>query len=230
MRLPTAIVIGAPRCGTTSLHRLLGQHPDICVSLKKEPNYFMWPGNSQPPLENYAELFQRDAKAYMEFSTTYSFVTSSPVPERIAAALPACRIIYLVRDPLERIISHYRYAADVRKEKRSFSEAIHPQMVLASRYNLNLRRWLRHFPRESMMVARAERVLADPSALLSFVGVEPIPLPAAPRENPSVSPEPELVKSTLRLLYDEFALVVEDLGRLTGEDYSDWLDNPRYKR
>ena len=110
MMLPTFIVIGAMKCGTNSLHRYLKLHPQICMSSTKEPNYFVEEKNYAEGIDWYQSLFKDSTKALGECSTNYSkrpFFQG--VAQRIQAVLPDVKLIYLLRDPVERIISHYRH-------------------------------------------------------------------------------------------------------------------------
>ena len=105
---PTFLIIGAPKTGTTSLWALLSEHPDVFVFPWKGTQFFSkrydW------GFAWYESLFDEgsDATAIGESSANYSLGPSdSPVPQRIADYLPGVRLIYMVRNPLERIESHY---------------------------------------------------------------------------------------------------------------------------
>lgn len=113
--LPTFFIIGAAKAGTTSLHWYLDQHPEVGMSTIKEPNFLSGPENGIPyptrritELSDYRRLFDPTYPVRGEASPSY---TNSPrrrgVPERVKKLVPAARFIYLVRDPVERTISHY---------------------------------------------------------------------------------------------------------------------------
>src|SRR4029079_2322923 len=104
--LPTFIVIGAMKAGTTSLARYLGEHPDVFVCSPKEPQFFIESGTWDRGVAWYRELFAggRDSIARGEASTDYSKLPRhGGVVDRIAEVAPEARIVYLVRDPIERI-------------------------------------------------------------------------------------------------------------------------------
>jgi hypothetical protein len=110
MRLPDFFIVGAPKCGTTALASYLRAHPRIFLSRVKEPNYFCFdaPGlRVIDRLDTYGRLFASAKPGQLcgEASTAYLF-SNDAVPA-ILDANPAARIIVLVRDPLEMVLSHH---------------------------------------------------------------------------------------------------------------------------
>lgn len=127
MTLPTFLVIGAAKSGTTSLLSYLGQHPQVFVSASKEPNYFALAGHDLPPkgpaparvlrqmlynwsrtdLAAYTALFEAagGAAAIGEGSVRYLYFPDAPA--RIRAAIPQARLVAILRDPVARLYSHY---------------------------------------------------------------------------------------------------------------------------
>lgn len=123
---PNFFIVGAPRCGTTSLWYYLNQSPEIFMSSKKEPWYFNSPEyvNVYPekPIHNdkkYLSLFKGvlEEKAVGEASTTY--LADPTTPERIHSVLPESRIIISIRDPVERAFSSYLMILERRLTKLS---------------------------------------------------------------------------------------------------------------
>jgi hypothetical protein len=111
LRLPDFCIVGAPKCGTTSLASYLRTHPKIFMSPVKEPNYFCFdaPGlrDMYDRPESYARLFARARPDQLcgEASTAYLF-SEEAVPA-ILAANPVAKIIVMVRNPLEMVVSHH---------------------------------------------------------------------------------------------------------------------------
>lgn len=109
-RFPNFVVIGAAKAGTTFLTSALAQHPDVHVHPHKEPHFFASerfkaPGAWERYLSSYD--YSGTESACGEASTTNAMKYLYPdAAERIAARLPAARIIYVVRHPLDRIVSH----------------------------------------------------------------------------------------------------------------------------
>ncbi|RME13963.1 MAG: sulfotransferase [Ardenticatenia bacterium] len=103
MKRPSFFIIGAPKCGTTSLARWLGEHPNIYMSPIKEPNFFNEEGpNAVSSLEQYEALFAKANETHLavgEASTHYLF-SRTAVPNILAYA-PEARFIVCVRNPVE---------------------------------------------------------------------------------------------------------------------------------
>ena len=107
-KLPNLIVIGAMKCGTTSLHDYLNMHPDIFMSDPKEIDYFSGE-NSGKTLDWYTSHFDTDRKICGESSQNYSkahYPLYAPAPKRMSELIPDAKLIYIVRDPIERYRSH----------------------------------------------------------------------------------------------------------------------------
>lgn len=117
------IIAGSPKAGTTSLFIYLRDHPDVCACRAKEPRFFM-PADDiigsrfcseRDPLEKYLALFEcRDTSALrVEASPEYFY--SPGTAERIHADLPHARIVVVLRDPISRLVSWYRFARFTRE-------------------------------------------------------------------------------------------------------------------
>lgn len=181
--LPTFFIIGAAKAGTTSLHYYLDQHPQIQMSAIKEPHFFAGPENGIPfppekidSLEQYERLFDPAFEVRGEASPSY---TNAPrrerVPERIGELVPDAKFVYLVRDPIERTISHYRHAVASGKERRSLRAALadvgdaHSYLACHSLYAHQLELYLRRFPQSRVMVVDQAELLANREETLRSV-------------------------------------------------------------
>ncbi len=155
------------KSGTTSLHYYLRQHPSIHMPAMKETNFFAPPEDVPyyrgtkliPTLDRYERLFNAAFAARGEASPSYTeYPRRKHVPERIKHAVPDAKLIYLVRDPIARIVSHYKHRVAVENERRSISEALHDladpysPYICPSFYASQLTRYLPHFPLESILV------------------------------------------------------------------------------
>lgn len=184
MALPTFIIIGAAKAGTTSLHYYLDLHPEIQMSAVKETNFFAGPPNGRDyeigqieSLEAYEELFDPAVPVRGEASPNYA---SDPIragaPERIKQLIPEAKIIYLVRDPVARTVSHYRHRVSVSGERRSLREVLDSSPDPAglgdtcmSLYATQLEGYLRCFPAESILVVDQADFLTEREAILRTV-------------------------------------------------------------
>jgi sulfotransferase family protein len=156
--LPNLFIIGAPKCGTSSLHFYLSQHPEISMARVKEP-YVFDTDDWRSRLPRYADLFDPGARWRGESSTTYSrYPVWGDVPARIHELLPGAKLIYLVGDPVERLISDYVQAVAGGAEHRPIDQALRDftnpshYYVAASRYATQIERFLAHFERSSLLV------------------------------------------------------------------------------
>jgi len=125
LRLPNVLVIGAQKCGTTALHALLAGHPEIFGSAQKEPDFFS--RDRKGDLARYARLFEGagDARVVMESSTSYSmFPVYSGTARRVATALEGVKLLYLMREPFERMRASYIGTVSTGKERRPIRLAL----------------------------------------------------------------------------------------------------------
>lgn len=184
--LPNFIVIGAMKAGTTSLYHYLKQHHQVFMPTTKELDFFAAESNWRRGLGWYRRQFSAasDAVARGEASPLYTqYPTHDGVPERIARVLPGVRLIYVVRDPVVRIRSHYQHRVMTGAEKSPPDVAVleNPIYLDCSRYSMQLERYLAHFPREQILVVTSERLRFDRRATLrevyEFLGVDPTHVP-----------------------------------------------------
>jgi Sulfotransferase domain len=163
--LPTFFVIGAPKAGTTSLHYYLDAHPEVQMSALKEPHFFSPSGDAGDErwrvrsLADYQRLFDSTVAVRGEASPSYTMhPLRQGVPERISALVPDAKFIYLVRDPVERTLSHYHQLVATVGERRPPRETLgdvdtlRSPCVCASLYALQLERYLQSFPQSRILV------------------------------------------------------------------------------
>lgn len=186
MRLPDFLIIGAMKAGTTSLYRDLLTNPDVFMPVTKEPNSLCDDRVlTDDGRREYAELFKRARPDQIcgEASTAY---TKRPdyegVPARAYNLLgPALHIIYLVRHPIDRIISHHHHALSYGKTHFDINQAVRRQHMFVnySRYAWQIEPWLNQFGHDRVQVVRFEDYIADRcriiSQLSSFLGITPRP-------------------------------------------------------
>lgn len=108
---PDFIIIGAMKSGTTTLYRLLAEHPEIGMSRDKETDFFVAEKNFRLGAQWYSNQFTPGHKIYGEASTNYTKADDfQGVPKRIKAYCPGVKLIYVVRDPVDRFKSQYRHS------------------------------------------------------------------------------------------------------------------------
>jgi hypothetical protein len=186
-QLPNFLVIGAMKAGTTSLYHYLRGHPHVFMPHVKELDYFAREPRSSHGIEWYRRQFAPapvEAIAIGEASTLYTKHPRFPgVPERIAAQIPDARLIYLVRDPIERIRSHYQHQVALGAERAPLADAIFrdPIYLDTSRYAMQIDRYLEVFSPDQLLVVTSERLRGDREVavreILAFLGLDSSRLP-----------------------------------------------------
>lgn len=178
---PDLVVIGAMRAGTTSLHNLLVRCSGVSLPKMKETDFFIEGKNWSRGFAWYQGLFSPSAEVTAEVSPNYSKRdVFKGVPQRLASANPNTRIVYLVRDPVARAISHYRHSwlssrlSSPDDLPGSRDEA---HILASSRYAYQIGPWLEHFPAGSVLVVEFTELVDTPLRVLRAVarhaGFEP---------------------------------------------------------
>ncbi len=184
LRLPDFIVIGAMKSGTTALHAYLSSHRDISMPKVKETNYFTESGMGRNTIEWYASQFDSEKKVLGEISPSYAkWPAFNNVPFNIFKVLPDVKIIYVVRNPIERLISELHHGGftgliteDVEYYGKSFKSLQENYAVLTSAYSIQLQRYLNYFPMQNIFLLESGKLRHDTAravnSLCEFLGVE----------------------------------------------------------
>jgi hypothetical protein len=198
--LPNALVIGAERCGTTSLHRYLSLHPQIAMSRTKELRFFadrpslesgppVSPGFDRAIVERMSGEWKRGLAWYEaqfdaapvrgESSPVYSNAWFGYCADRIRELIPAARLIFCVREPVDRAVSHYQLVRAYGTDPRPMDEALsveHGIYATGSRYALRLEPYLAAFPAERILIVDSAELERDRRRTLRsvfrFLGVD----------------------------------------------------------
>jgi hypothetical protein len=216
MPLPDFLIAGVPKAGTTALHAALVPHPELFLPTVKEPKFFLSDG--RPPadggpgdVQTYQEhVWRRDdyeglfapapAGALLGEATPF-YLYDRKAHERIKALVPQARLIFLLRDPVDRAHSNWTHLWNAGLEPEAdFLTACRaePARIAAGwaafwhyvglgRYGEQLAHLYRHFPREQVMLLRYRDLKDDPATTLDrvcdFLGVGTGVLRSIPREN-----------------------------------------------
>lgn len=179
--LPDFIIIGAMKAGTTTLYEYLSRHPDVGMSREKETDYFVAGRGWDRGLPWYQAQFSPGRRIYGEASPNYTKFQAFPdVPDRVAAIIPAAKLIFIARDPVARAESQYRHAVlsgEVMPSLDKLAGSHQLQHLIdVSSYAAQIDQWLARFPPENFLFLRFEQLIADPapvlSALARFLGIE----------------------------------------------------------
>ncbi|MDX8338069.1 sulfotransferase domain-containing protein [Draconibacterium sp. IB214405] len=178
------IIIGAMKAGTTSLYEVLKAHPDISFSKIKEAHFFSTTKNWEKDLPKYHKLFkEEEGKLYGEASPSYSAMPEFQNSAKIIHAYnPEMKIIYMVRNPIDRSISHYMHIFERGYTNLPIDEAFekNPQIVKSSCYFYQVKPYLELFGKEQIFFIDFEDYIKDRKRVLKelsgFLEIDPEPL------------------------------------------------------
>ena len=174
------MIIGSQKCGTTALHAYLARHPEISMSRPKELDFFIEELNWSRGLDWYRSRFDPEAPVRGESSPNY---TAHPVyagvPERMAELIPDAKLIFMVRDPVDRVRAGYYHQYSNRTESRPIREAVLDPAsahIPRSMYHLQLTRFLERYPMERVLLLEQDELRDDRRDALRrvyrFLGVD----------------------------------------------------------
>ena len=216
--MPDFIIVGAQKAGTTSLYNYLTRHPSVVPAQKKEVLFFGGPGFGKGRIWYRAHFPLWAHRFYATKLCGEDFLTgeASPyylfyplAPRRAAEVVPNAKIVVLLRNPVDRALSHYHYEVSRGAETLSFEEALerepdrlagerermirdgdyysfayfHHSYISKGVYVDQLTAWREFFPKERLLVLKSEDLFDDPGSVveetLQFLG---IPSDHAPEE------------------------------------------------
>jgi hypothetical protein len=170
------IIIGAMKSGTSSLFSYLSQHPSISPCKTKEPNFFSNDTNWNKGLDWYKRLWDWNPKIHkyaLEASTHYTKIPSYPnAAKRISTVKANFKFIYIMRDPIKRIESHYSHNIrnkEVEELKTIISRVKSCHLIETSRYAKQIIEYYKRFPEDSILLLRFESLRAYPRKVLTKV-------------------------------------------------------------
>ena len=198
-RLPTFFIIGAMKCGTSTLHQILARHPGIFIP-EGEVRFFcvddleafppgQWDGNWVT--QNFEGDFDRYLEWYVNFyreaapdtllgEDTAAYLSSPKAISRMAKYRPEAKLSVLLRDPVARTYSQYWHWVVSGRAVASFEDSLrlsHGNLLQRSYYEEQLRHCLDHFPSEQVKVILFEELIGQPrrvvNEVLEFLAVEP---------------------------------------------------------
>lgn len=175
MALPDYLIIGAMKCGTSTLAAQLGAQPGLFMTTPKEPNYFSDDDIFARGPGWYQSLFDDAAPGDLkgEASTHYTKLPTLPdALPRLTAMLDTPKIIYLIRDPIARAVSHYIHEWTTAKISGDIDTAIthYPELVSYGLYGSQIAPWVAQFGAQNILVLSLEVMQRAPQQTLDQVG------------------------------------------------------------
>lgn len=175
MALPDFVIIGAMKCGTTTLASQLGAQPGIFMSTPKEPNFFSDDAVYAQGIGWYRRLFDPapDGTLRGEASTHYTKLPTYPdTTTRLSETLEDPKLIYLIRDPMARAVSHYihEWTQGVISSDLETALDTHPEIISYGCYGMQIAPWVELYGTDRILVSSMEAMQQDPQALLTRIG------------------------------------------------------------
>lgn len=216
--LPDFLILGAQKAGTTALYAYLREHPALTGPAWKEVSFFdrhfwrdeAWYRGNFPNKVYLRAIRARAGVDPIVGEASPSYVFHPHAPERAAELVPDARLIVLVRNPVDRALSHYHHEVALGREPLPFEQALDDEETRMAgelermrdpryfsyawwnftyqergRYAEQLERWLELFPHEQLLVIPSEDLLQRPretyAHVLDFLGAPQHELAAYPR-------------------------------------------------
>jgi Sulfotransferase family len=172
---PDFIVIGAMKSATTTLHEQLARQPGFWMSRPKEPSFFSDDDVYCRGRSWYSRLFEMAGPTDLcgESSTHYSKLPTYPrTVERMVRHLPRLKLIYLMRHPIDRLISQYVHEVTAGRISAGLREAVdrHPELIDYSRYAMQLQPFLDAYGFDSVLPIFFPRLIHESQAELERIG------------------------------------------------------------
>jgi len=171
---PDFIIIGAMKCATTTLHEQLAAQPGIFMTEPKEPNFFSNDEIYHQGWQWYQSLYAEAQPTDLcgESSTHYTKLPTYPKTiKRLLRHVPNAKFIYVMRDPVDRLVSQYIHEWTQRRISSDINQAIYefPPLIEYSRYSMQLAPYFRAFGPERVLPVFLEKLQSNPQAELERI-------------------------------------------------------------
>jgi len=248
---PDFLIIGAQKAGTTSLYRYLISNPRVLPAKDKQLHYFDF--NFDKPVEWYEAKFpdKEGRHGVVTGEATPYYLFHPDAAARAAHLFPDCKLIALLRDPVDRACSHYFHELKNGTEPLSFEEALAAEeerlrgeeekimravnlysfnhvkysYLARGRYAEQVEKWLARFPRERFLFVQSERLFTNPEAVMDrvfeFLGVPPYGPIDFKVHNKNPIAKKEIAEDTKARLRAYFEPYNRKLFDMIGEEF-DW--------
>jgi len=248
--VPDLVIGGAPRSGTTFLAEILDKHPQIFVArpIAPEPKVCLrdHPEGMAGYLAEYARYFTGAPANALRVEKTTNYFENEAAVGRLAAVLPQARFLFILREPVARAYSNWRWSTMNKLETLSFAEAVELEgqrpnpfgkereaarpfdYMSRSRYGTLAARWYALFDHKRIRFVVFEDLIQDPEYVLSdlqaWLGVEPLSWAALRmgRVNPAPEDASGLDPALRQRLRTEIQAEVAEFGRISGLNVTAW--------
>jgi len=168
------MILGAMKCGTTSLAHILSTHPDIGFSIPKETDFFVDSPSWKEELANYHSFFpKQEKKLYGEGSTCYTKYPrfNLEIWEDIYQYNSTMKFIYMMRHPVDRLISHYMHLFEMGYLETSIEQAIvyKAELINVSRYYMQIKPYIDRFGKDNVLFVDFDEFTEEPNKVMQSV-------------------------------------------------------------
>uniref|UniRef100_A0A8C9R4E2 Sulfotransferase n=1 Tax=Scleropages formosus TaxID=113540 RepID=A0A8C9R4E2_SCLFO len=172
-RLPQTIIIGVRKGGTRALIEMLGLHGDVAAA-ENEVHFFDWENHFEKGFSWYVSQMPFSYPGQITVEKTPAYFTSGKVPGRVHRMNPHIKLLLILRDPTERVLSDYTQVFYNRLQRRKQLQPIESVLlrdgeinldykaVNRSLYYVHMQNWLRFFPPERIHIVDGDRLIRDP--------------------------------------------------------------------
>uniref|UniRef100_A0A3B1IFD6 Sulfotransferase n=1 Tax=Astyanax mexicanus TaxID=7994 RepID=A0A3B1IFD6_ASTMX len=173
-RLPDIIIIGVRKGGTRALIEMLSLNDGVAAA-DSEVHFFDWESHFQRGLSWYASQMPCSRRGQLTVEKTPAYFTSAKVPDRVLQMNPSVRLLLIVRDPVERVLSDYTQVFHNHLQKHKQPQPIETLLLQddgrlnlsykalnRSLYHTHMQRWLDAFPRQSFHVVDGDALIREP--------------------------------------------------------------------
>ncbi|MGK7897594.1 MAG: tetratricopeptide repeat protein [Xenococcus sp. (in: cyanobacteria)] len=235
-KMPDFLIVGATKCGTSSLYYYLSHHPQILFSHKKELNFFR--KDFQRGIDWYLSHFPTitDRSNFLTGEATPNYLRFPIVAQRIQKYCPNSKLIILLRNPVERAISWHYHKKNTGLINDNLEQAIKkelkllqtlgesdimnigfndPDNIIASLYYYQIKAWMKHLPRQQFLILKSEDFYSSPEntmeQVFSFLGLPVHKIDQYPKINAGFysSVDPDLRK-TLSEYFQPYNKLLEE--------------------
>lgn len=256
--LPDFVIIGAQKAGTTSLCTYLFRHPQVLPPRRKEIHFFDSPEyaygsdwyRAHFPIDPRLTLAHRRAPGGLLTGEASPYYLAYPhAPRRLYEVAPNAKLVVMLRNPVDRALSHYHHQIRHGREDLSFEDAIRAEperlagelekmlededyysynywaysYVARGLYAAQLERWYEHFPKEQILVIRSEDFFRQTSSemqkVTEHIGLQDFALPRYGKQNAGTYTR--LESSSREHISKYFEEANQRLTRVLGSSWSD---------
>lgn len=169
------MIIGAQKCGTTTLFDILSTHPSTTPCQTKEPHFFSNSKNWRSELSAYEKLYgpPKEKTLFFEGSTTYTFLPLKKlcIWNDIYEYNPKMKFLYLVRNPIERIISGYMHSYERGYTDRTIEDELiaRRHLIDITRYYTQINPFIEKFGRDRLLILDFDDLIQNREAVLENI-------------------------------------------------------------